>query len=225
METSGGRPAAVIVRSTAVLSPVPLVPEIVLHQAAEPISAWEHTEEALGRAGLPPPYWAFAWPGGQALARYLLGHPGAVQGRRVLDIAAGSGLAAIAAALAGAADVVAWDVDPLAVAAIALNAAANGVPVTARVADLLAAGDDGWPGADVVLAADAFYQRELAERVMGFAGRARAAGAAVLAADPGRAYLPRSRLTSLASYDVPGVAALEDTERKRTTVFALDTLT
>lgn len=260
METSRGRPvlraagdeALQLVRSATALGPVPLVPEVVLHQAAEPIGAWEHTEEALGKTGLPPPFWAFAWPGGQALARYLLDHPGTVRGRRVLDLAAGSGLAAIAAALAGAADVTACDVDPVAVAAIALNAAANKVAVTARAGDLLAgdgglaSGDRGWPGkgdpapgdgrwagqdglaaeegswegADVVLIADAFYEHDLAGRVMGLAERARAGGAAVLAADPGRAYLPASRLTPLASYDVPGVGALEDAERKRTTVWA-----
>jgi predicted nicotinamide N-methyase len=215
-----GQSAPALIRSAAVLSPVPLVPEILLHQAAEPISAWEHTEEALGRTGLPPPYWAFAWPGGQALARYLLDTPGSVRGRRVLDIAAGSGLAAIAAALAGAAAVTACDVDPIAVAAIALNAAANRVAVTARVADLLAGDDGGWPEADVVLAADAFYQRELADRVMSFLEAARARGAAVLAADPGRPYLPASRLTPLASYDVPGLGVLEDAERKLSTVWA-----
>ena len=213
-------PTATIIRSATTLSPVPLVPEIRLHQAAEPIGAWERTEQALGATGLPPPFWAFAWPGGQALARYLLDHPGAARGRRVLDIASGSGLAAIAAALAGAAEVTACDVDPLAVAAIELNAAANGVCVTASGEDMLAAEDRPWPGAGLVLIADAFYERELAAEMMRFAGRARAHGAAVLAADPGRAYLPRDLLTPLASYDVPGLRALEDTDSKRTTVWA-----
>jgi predicted nicotinamide N-methyase len=213
-------PATTIIRSATTLSPVPLVPEIRLYQAAEPIGTWERTEQALGTAGLPPPFWAFAWPGGQALARYLLDHPGAVRGRRVLDIASGSGLAAIAAALAGAAEVTASDVDPLAVAAIGMNAAANGVRVTASGEDMLAAGDRPWPGADLVLIADAFYERGLAGQVTRFAGRARAHGAAVLAADPGRAYLPRDLLTPLASYDVPGLRALEDTDSKRTTVWA-----
>jgi predicted nicotinamide N-methyase len=213
-------PAATIIRSATRLSPVPLVPEIRLHQAAEPIGLWERTEQELGRTGLPPPFWAFAWPGGQALARYLLDHPAVVRGRRVLDIASGSGLAAIAAALAGAADVTACDVDPLAVAAITLNAAVNGVHITASGEDILHDAARDWPGAGLVLIADAFYERELAGQVMRFAERARAHGAAVLAADPGRTYLPRSLLTALASYDVPGVGALEDTERKRTTVWA-----
>lgn len=211
-------PAATIVRSGTRFSPVPLAPRIRLYLAAEPIGLWERTERALGRTGLPPPYWAFAWAGGQALARYLLDHPARVRGLRVADIASGSGLAAIAAALAGAAEVTACDVDPLALAAIGLNAAANGVRVTPSGEDIL---NDGarWCGADVILVADAFYEKELARRVMAFADRARAHGAAVLAADPGRTYLPRSRLTPLASYDVPGLAALEDTDRRRTTIW------
>lgn len=215
--------ASEIIRSGTALSAVPLVPEIRLYLGAEPIAVWEQTERALGRAGLPPPYWAFAWAGGQALARYLLDRPGTVRGRRVLDMAAGSGLVAIAAALAGAAQVTACDVDPLAVAAIALNAAVNGVRVTASGAgpwDADGGGDDGPAGAEAVLIADAFYQRDLAARMMAFAERARSHGAAVLIADPGRAYLPRSRLTPLASYDVPGVGALEESERKRTTIWA-----
>jgi predicted nicotinamide N-methyase len=138
----------------------------------------------------------------------------------VLDLASGSGLAAIAAALAGAAEVTACDVDPLAVAAITLNAAANDVRVTATDEDMLAVPGRPWPGADLVLIADAFYERELAGQVMRFAERARGHGAAVLAADPGRAYLPTGLLTPLASYDVPGLSALEDTDSKRTTVWA-----
>jgi predicted nicotinamide N-methyase len=213
-------PASTIIRSATALSPVPLVPEILLHQAAEPIGTWERTEQALGTAGLPPPFWAFAWPGGQALGRYLLDNPGAVRGQRVLDLASGSGLAAIAAALAGAAEVTACDVDPLAVAAITLNAAVNHVSVTASGEDMLAAPDRPWPGAGLVLIADAFYERDLAAKVMRFAERARAHGAAVLAADPGRAYLPRDLLIPLASYDVPGLSALEGTDTRRTTVWA-----
>ena len=208
-----------IIRAGTELGPVPLVPEIRLWQASEPISLWQRTERAAGRTGLDPPFWAFAWAGGQALARYLLDHPQPVRGRHVIDIASGSGLVAIAAAKAGAAAVTAYDIDPLAVAAIGANSAANGVTVAACGADIL---DDALPaGTDLVLVADAFYQRDLAARVMRFAERARAGGAAVLAGDFGRAYLPRDRLTPLASYDVPGLRALEDSDVKRTTIWAL----
>jgi predicted nicotinamide N-methyase len=209
-----------IIRAATRLAPVPLLPEIQLHQASEPISLWERTELAAGRPGLEPPFWAFAWPGGQALARYLLDHPETVAGQHVIDLASGSGLVAIAAARAGAAAVTAYDVDPLAAVAISANAAANGMAVRAVRADVLDA--DPPPAAGVVLAADAFYQRELAGRVMGFLARSRATGdPAILIGDFGRAYLPRARLRPLASYDVPGLGALESTDVKRTTVWAL----
>ena len=214
------RPSAVdIIRGSTRLIPVPLVPEIVLCQASEPMSVWQHTERATGRAGLDPPFWAFAWAGGQALARYVLDRPEAVTGRRVIDVASGSGQVAIAAAMAGAAAVTAYDIDPLAAASIAVNAAANGVTVPAVCADILT----GPPpdGADLVLAADAFYERDLAAQVLGFLDRSRARGAAVLVGDLGRAYLPRARLVPLASYDVPGLGALEDADVKRTTVWTL----
>jgi len=201
--------------------PVPLVPDIRLHLAAEPIGLWQRTERDLGRTGLPPPYWAFAWAGGQALARYLLDHPGVVAGRRVIDLASGSGLVAIAAARAGAAAVTAYDVDPLAVAAIAVNAAVNDVSVTGVCEDILRPGAPPGPEAGVVLVADAFYQRELAASVLSFLDGARTRGAAVLAADLGRAYLPRARLTALRAYDVPGLAAVEDQDVRTTTIWAL----
>jgi predicted nicotinamide N-methyase len=210
-----------IIRSGTELRPVPLVPEIQLHQATDPISMWEHTEQAAGRTGLDPPFWAFAWAGGQALARYLLDHPEVIRGRRAIDLASGSGLVAIAAAKAGAAAVTAYDIDPLAAAAIEANAAANGVTVRAVCADVLDRDDLPPPGAGLVLVADAFYQRDLAARVIRFAERGQARGAAVLAADFGRAYLPRDRLTPLASYDVPGQRATEDTDIKRTTIWSL----
>jgi predicted nicotinamide N-methyase len=201
------------------LMPVPLVPEIRLHQASDPISLWLRTEEDSGRTGLDPPFWAFAWAAGQALARYLLDHPDIVRGRDVIDLASGSGLVAIAAAMSGAAAVTAYDIDPLATAAIEANAAANAVTVRAVRADVL---DDLPPaGTGLVLVADAFYQRDLATRVMRFAGRARARGATVLAADFGRAHLPRDRLTPLAAYDVPGQRVTEDAEVKRTTIWTL----
>jgi len=213
--------AAEIIRGSTRLSPVSLVPEIVLYQASEPMSVWQHTERTTGRTGLDPPFWAFAWAGGQALSRYLLDHPETVTGRHVIDVASGSGLVAIAAVLAGAAPVTAYDIDPLAAAAITVNAAANGVMVPAVCADVLTEDDLPAPGTDLVLVADAFYERDLAGQVLHFAERARERGAAVLAGDFGRAYLPRARLTPLASYDVPGLGALEDADVKRTTVWTL----
>ena len=213
-------PLAIIRNETELLC-VPLVPEIRLYQADDPISLWQRIELTSGRTGLDPPFWAFAWAGGQALARYLLDHPETVRGRHAIDVASGSGLVAIAAAKAGAAAVTAYDIDPLATAAIGVNADANGVTVLAVCADVL--GEDGppVPGADLVLAADAFYERDLARQVMRFLERSHARGAAVLAGDFGRAYLPRARLTPVASYDVPGLSVLEGTDIKRTTVWSL----
>jgi predicted nicotinamide N-methyase len=205
-----------IVRANTRLRSVALVPEIRVYQASDPIGVWQRTERAAGRTGLDPPFWAFAWAGGQALARYLLDHPETVKDRQVIDVASGSGLVAIAAARAGAAAVTGYDIDPLAIAAITLNAAANGVTVLAVQADILEG--DG-PGADVMLVADAFYERELARRVTRFLARGQARGAGVLVGDFGRAYLPRDRLAPLAAYDVPGLSALEDSDVKRTTVW------
>jgi predicted nicotinamide N-methyase len=193
---------------------VPLVPEIVLHQADEPIGLWEETEQAAGREQ-PPPFWAFAWAGGQALARYLLDHRELVAGRRVLDLATGSGLVAVAAARAGAAAVTANDVDPLALAAAAANARANGVRVGTVAGDLL---DGPVDGVDVLVAGDVCYSREMTGRVLAFLRRAAAAGAVVLLGDPGRAYLPAG-LEPVAAYDVPVSAALESTTVRRTTVW------
>ncbi len=206
-----------IILTSTELRPVALVPEIRLYQASEPIGVWRRTELATGRTDLDPPFWAFAWAGGQALARYLLDHPETVQGRHVIDVASGSGLVAIAAARAGAAAVTAYDIDPLAAAAIAVNAAANDVTVLAVCADVL---DTDAPGADVLLVADAFYEKVLADRVTRFLERARARGADVLAGDFGRAYLPRDRLRALAVYEVPGLSAVEDNDVKRTTIWA-----
>ena len=210
-----------IIRSSTELGPVPLVPEIRLYQASEPIQLWQRTEVAAGRTGLDPPFWAFAWAGGRALARYLLDHPEVVSGQRVIDVASGSGLVAIAAAQAGAAAVTAYDIDPLAAAAITVNAEANGVAVPAVCADILAAGGPPAPRPDLVLVADAFYEEDLAGQVLRFLQRSRARGAAVLAGDFGRKYLPRARLAPLASYDVPGLLAVEGSETKRTTVWTL----
>jgi predicted nicotinamide N-methyase len=212
-----------IIRTSTELRPVTLVPEIRLHQASEPIGVWQRTEQAAGRTGQDPPFWAFAWAGGQALARYLLDHPETVKDRRVIDIASGSGLVAIAAARAGAAAVTAYDIDPLAAAAITVNAAANGEAILAVCADILDEDVPASPEVDVVLVADAFYQRDLADRVMRFLERGQARGADVLAGDFGRAYLPRDRLTALAAYDVSGLAGLEDSDIKHTTIWAVRT--
>jgi len=206
--------AAFILAQTR-LRPVPHAPEIVLHVADEATALWSRTEEELGAIGLPPPFWAFAWAGGQALARYVLDHPGTVAGRRVLDFAAGSGLVAIAAAKAGAARIEACDVDPFAIEAIALNAARNGVAVEPHLADLVGA-DAGW---DVVLAGDICYQQELAERATAWLFALHRRGATVLVGDPGRSYLPADRLEALAAYAVPVTRALEDAEIKRTSVW------
>lgn len=198
------------------LSPVPLVPEVRLQLADEAIELWQYTEKFCGGVRLPPPFWAFAWAGGQALARYVLDHPELVRGRRVLDVAAGSGLVAIAAVKAGAAHVTAVEIDPLAVTAMAVNAAANDVVLDARLEDVLP-GDGG--DADVVLAGDVFYSREMTGQVLEFLRRVSARGADCLVGDPGRAYLPKERLRFVAVYDVPVPQTLEDTPVKRTTVW------
>jgi predicted nicotinamide N-methyase len=210
-----------IIQGGTQLRPVPLVPGIRLHQAGDPVGLWQRTELSSGPAGLDPPFWAFAWAGGLALARYLLDHPEIIRGRHVIDMASGSGLVAIAAAKAGAAAVTAYDIDPVAAVAIRMNAAANGVTVLAICADVLDQDNLPASGTGLVLAADAFYQPDLAGKVMRFAERGRARGAAVLIGDFGRAYLPRDRLTPLASYDVPGQCMLEGSDVKRTTIWAL----
>jgi predicted nicotinamide N-methyase len=203
------------VRSACALGPVPGVPEIRLHLAADAIGLWQRTEDDHG-AERPPPFWAFAWPGGQALARYLLDHAGLVAGRTVLDVGSGSGLVAIAATLAGAADVRASEIDPFALAAIRLNAAANGVRAPGLADDVL---DGDGEDAAVVLAGDVWYSRPLAERVLGFLERARARGATVLTGDIGRAFLPRDRFRELDARDIPVLAGLEDASVKRAMVW------
>ena len=211
-----GNAAAFIAENTRLL-PVPHAPEIVLHVADEATELWQKTEDELSQIGLPPPFWAFAWAGGQALARYLLDNPEVVAGRRVLDFASGSGLVAIAAARSGAAAVLASDLDPFAIAAIPLNAAANGVGdrISATAADLIGT----VPEVDLVLAADIFYERDLAAAVGDWLGRLHAAGTTVLLGDPGRSYLPRACLEAIASYAVPVTRALEDAEIKQSHVW------
>jgi predicted nicotinamide N-methyase len=180
-----------------------LVPELTLRVAADVVALWEAMEAERGAPAEDPPFWAAAWPGGQALARYVLDHPDVVAGRTVLDLGSGSGLVAVAALRAGAARVVASDVDPFSVTAIPLNAAENGVSGIEVVGDIL---DEPLPdGVSVVLAGDVCYAREMTGRVLGFLDAARAAGATVLIGDPGRAYLPGARLEPIARYDVPDV--------------------
>lgn len=199
------------------LIPVPLVPEIRLHLAHEAHELWLRTEEELQQIGLPPPFWAFAWAGGQALARYILDNPQTVAGKSVLDLATGSGLVAIAASLAGAAQVTANDVDPFAMAALSLNMVANGVDISANTSDYSNAA--ALPIFDVVLAGDIFYDRELADRFWPLLQDAATSGTAVLIGDPGRAYLPGRGLEQLGEYEVPVTRALEDSEIKRTRVW------
>jgi predicted nicotinamide N-methyase len=199
------------------LVPVPFVPEVRLHLAEDAIVLWARLEASAG-SQLEPPFWASAWAGGQGVARYVLDHREAVAGRRVLDLASGSGLVAIAAALAGAAAVTANDIDPYALAAVAWNARVNGVTVTGSVGDLL---DGDGADAEVVLAGDVFYNRTMAARMLAFLERAAARGADVLVGDPGRAYLPHDRLATLASYPVESPGALEDAQLDRTSVLTL----
>jgi len=214
-------PRAFLLANTR-LRPVPHVPEILLHVADESVPLWRKTEEELGEIGLPPPYWAFAWAGGQALARYVLDRRELVAGKRVLDLAAGSGLVAIAAAKAGAAPVIAADIDPFAESAIALNADANGVSIEIMIADLLDGPASRAPRYDVILVGDLFYERVTAERTFAFLRCQAAMGTRVLIGDPGRAYLPRERLRHECDYAVPVTRDLEDQDIKRTAVWSLD---
>jgi predicted nicotinamide N-methyase len=209
------------IRANTRLKPVAHVPEIVLHVADEAVPIWQKTEEELGAMGLAPPYWAFAWAGGQALARHVLDHRDTVAGARVLDLAAGSGLVGIAAALAGAAPVTAVDIDAFTEAAIQLNAEANQVYVDVLVQDLLDHPAPAEPRYDVILVGDLFYERDTASRALAFLERHATIGTRVLIGDPGRTYLPKERLTRLAEYSVPVTRELEDLEIKRTTVWEL----
>lgn len=211
------RAKAFIRANTTVLAP-PHVPEVRLHLAAEAHDLWRLTEEELQERGLPPPYWAFAWAGGQGLARHLLDFPETVRGRRVLDFATGSGLVAIAALGAGARAAVAVDTDPWCGAAVALNAPLNRMDPAFCCIDMIGR-DEGW---EVVLAGDVFFDRELAARLVPWFAALRTRGAEVLIGDPGRAYLPRERLVPLAIHQVPVTRALEDSEVKRTTVWRFD---
>ena len=207
------------ISDNTILTTPPLIPEIRLHLATEITPLWQATEETLQTVGLPPPYWAFAWVGGQAVARHILDHPEIVRGRRVLDFAAGCGLIGLAAARAGAAEVLAVDIDLFALAAIRLNAAANGLAVAVTAEDVLARPPEGF---EVVLAGDVCYERPMAEAVIAWLRARAAAGATVIIGDPGRNYLPRTGLTALARHLVPTVSDVEDTEAKSTTVWRVE---
>lgn len=207
-----------IVANTRLQSP-PHTPELTLHLADEVTPIWRMTEEALAEIGLPPPFWAFAWAGGQALARYVLDKPDVVSGRAVIDFASGSGIVGIAAMRASAARVLAADIDPFCGEALSLNAAFNGVTVDYTDTDLLDAPPPPW--ADVILAGDICYEKPLADRVMAWLAQAGAAGATVLIGDPGRSYFPREGLVKLAEYQVPTTRELEDQEVKKTAVWTL----
>jgi predicted nicotinamide N-methyase len=219
LATPDGR--AGYIRAQTSLRAVPHVPEIRLHVADEAVPLWRKTEQELDAIGLPPPYWAFAWAGGQALARYVLDHAGLVAGKRVLDLAAGSGLVGIAAALAGAAPVVGCDIDPFVEQAIMLNAEANDSYVEIVVQDLLDRPAPVVPRYDVILVGDLFYEQATAERALSFLDRHATIGTRVLIGDPGRSYLPKNRLTKIREYEVPVTRELEDYDIKRTAVWSL----
>ena len=207
---------AIFVRCNTTIEAPPLVPEIRLHLATEVTPIWQATEESLARGTVPPPFWAFAWAGGQALARCLLDHPGIVAGRAVLDFGSGSGLVAIAAAKAGARRVLAAEIDHFAVAAIAANAALNDVIVEVTTEDMIGAIDPCW---EIVTAGDVCYEREMADRVVPWLRRLAGNGALVLLGDPGRAYLPDSGLRERARYLVPTSREIEDRDSRETVVW------
>lgn len=206
--------AAFIRANTALLAP-PLTPELRLHLATEIVPIWKSTEEELAAQGVPPPFWAFAWAGGQALARYVLDNADLVRGKRVLDFATGSGIVAIAVMKAGAASVLAVEIDDFAIAATELNAEANCVVVEAAHRDVVGV-DEGW---DVVLAGDVCYERAMSERVFAWLTALATRGALVLIGDPGRNYLPKDHMTALQTYEVQTTRELEDREIRRTTVY------
>ncbi|WP_207461935.1 50S ribosomal protein L11 methyltransferase [Azospirillum sp. SYSU D00513] len=211
-------PAAAFVRENTAVTATALLPELRLHLATEVTPLWEATEETLQATNVPPPYWAFAWPGGQAVARLLLDRPELVAGKSVLDFAAGTGLVGIAAAMAGAASVRSCDIDPFSLAAIRLNAELNGVALEATDEDLV---DRPLPGVEVVLAGDVCYERPMAERVTRWLRGVAAEGTLVLLGDPGRSYVPTSGLERVGAYAVPTSLELEDRTLRDTTIWRL----
>lgn len=211
-------PEAFILDNTR-LQAVSHTPEISLYLADEITPIWRLTEEELGEMGLPPPFWAFAWAGGQALARWLLDNPQESSGRSVVDLATGSGLIGIATALRGASTVLAADIDPFCEAAVRVNARANSVALDFTATNLL---DNAPPQVDLICAGDVFYDRDMAAAVLDWLKTARANGTRVLVGDPGRNHFPKSGLTFLAEYTVPTTRELEDNEVKRSRVWSLD---
>ncbi len=214
---SASDPAAFVEANTAIMA-APLVPEISLHLASEVVPLWQATEADLARTGLPPPFWAFAWAGGQALARYVLDQPTVVAGKRVLDFAAGCGLAGIAAAQAGAVRVECAEIDPFAAAAIRLNAAQNRVTIEVCEDDLVGAANPGW---EVILAGDVCYERPMADSVDAWLQGLAAAGTTVLLGDPGRSYLPKTGLERVVAYAVKTSRELENTDVRNAVVWKL----
>jgi len=210
-------PEGFVAENTRLL-PVPHVPEILLHVADEALPIWEKTEEELGEIGLPPPFWAFAWAGGQALARFLLDNPEHVAGKRVIDFASGSGLVAIAALRAGAASVLATDIDPICRAAMDINARANDVRFDVDLSDITSEPSRGY---DVICAGDVFYEAEMANRIMAWLAAEQGSGARIFIGDPGRSYLPREKLNKVADYRIPVTRTLEDADIKATSVWTL----
>ena len=206
------------IRENTRLQAVPHAPEISLWLADEITPIWRLTEEELGEMGLPPPFWAFAWAGGQAVARWILDNPDEVAGKSVLDFATGSGLVAIAAMKAGAASAIGSDIDPFCQAAVALNAESNGVAVAFTGEDLL---DSPPPRVDVICAGDVCYEKPMTERVLAWLAEAKANGTRVLIGDPHRTYFPKEGLEVLAEYRVPTTRELEDFEIKRSSVWAM----
>ena len=221
--------AAFVRAHTSILSP-PLVPEIRLHLAHEALPIWQKTEDELGEIGLPPPFWAFAWAGGQALARYILDTPSTVKGKRIVEIASGSGIVGIAAMKAGAKSVLAADIDLFSIAAIEVNLLLNS-PKAKRHSR--AGGDDEFeitsknllttkpPDVDVILVGDLFYEKSVAESCLAWLEQAQVKGIDILIGDPGRSYLPKDRLVKVAEYSVPVSRDLEDAEIKQTAVWRL----
>lgn len=226
------------IRANTNILAVPLTPEIQLHLAHEAVPLWQKTEEELGALGLPPPFWAFAWAGGQALARYVLDNPETVADKTAIDLASGSGLVAIAAMKSGAKHVTAADIDEFAAAAIVLNFSCNSVQAAQagepsrhenlehRHTDRLTIVSDNLlefkpPQVDIILVGDLFYEKSTAEKVFAWLSAAKLQGSNVLIGDPGRSYLPKDKLTKLAEYNVPVTRDLEDAEIKRTAVWTL----
>ncbi len=208
-------PCAFVLANT-LIAEAPLVPEIRLHLASEVVPLWQATEAELAASGLPPPFWAFAWAGGQALARYLLDHPEVVRGKSVLDFAAGSGLQGIAAKMAGAARVRAVEIDAFACAAVALNTRLNGVQVEVEQDDWI---DAACQDCDVILAGDVCYEGPMAARIEAWLRRLAEAGKTVLLGDPGRTYLPRGGLERIVAYSVKTSRELEDTDVRNAVVW------